>query len=76
MSFCFVLQRHLRADKVRFVVNQYSEMVGYTRSDTLAVIRGYTSAVVRVVFTDYQPLVAETLRDFLKESLHEKIRAY
>ena len=71
-----MLQRHLRADKVRFVVNQYSEMAGYTRSDTLAVIRGYTPAVVRVVFTDYQPLVAETLRDFLKESLHEKIRAY
>ena len=39
-SFCFVLQRHLRTDRVRFIVNPYSEMVGYTRSDTLAVIRG------------------------------------
>lgn len=39
-SFCFVLQRHLRTDRVLFVVNPYSEMVGYTRSDTLAVIRG------------------------------------
>lgn len=71
-----MLQRHLITDSVRFVVNPYYEMVGYTRSDTLAVIRGQTSAVVRVVFQDYQPLVAETLRDFLKESLHEKIRAY